>query len=193
MDNDAPEPKEYKQNFRLRKADSEEIFGPIDGRTLKDWAEGAQVAPADEIDREDDTWLSVTELEFLEMVYKVKFLDGSEYGPTTVGTLREFLSEGLVNDDTKVRHVHKNTSMPLGAVLAAIDFKPRDRREPDAPPSTDESLDDIASLPAVEMAKDQHIRQLEEDLRILKKKYDELLHKYRKLGQELVEARSGKR
>lgn len=190
IDNHEPKPEELEQTYRLRKADSDEVFGPITGETLIEWADGAQVGPADEVDKEDDNWIAVTDLKFLGMNYKVTFLDGTEYGPTTVGTLREFLAEGLVTEDTKVKHVHKNTNMPLGAVLAAIDFKPRERQEPETS-SEDDSLDDIASLPGVEMAKEQRIRQLEEDMRLLRKKYDDLLQKYRKVSQELVEARGG--
>lgn len=181
-------------NYRLRKADGGEVYGPIEGKTLKEWADSAQVAPGDEYDQGEGNWQPVTRLEFLDMIYKVKLSDGTDYGPTTVGTLREFLGEGIVTEETKVTNVRKNTQMPLAALLAAIDFKPRDRDPGEEPKLDDgiEDLDDLSSLPAVEMAKDQRIRQLEEDLKIIRKKHEELLQKYRKLNQELVEMRSNK-
>ncbi len=44
-----------------------------------------------------------------------------------------------------------------------------------------------ASL-AVEMAKDQHIRQLEEDLKELRREHESLTHRYRQLSLQLQES-----
>jgi hypothetical protein len=44
-----------------------------------------------------------------------------------------------------------------------------------------------ASL-AVEMAKDQRIRQLEEDLKELRKEHESLTHKYRQLTLQMQES-----
>jgi hypothetical protein len=192
--NSNPNGSELAQRYRLRKSDGGEIYGPIDGATLKEWADSAQVAPGDQYDREDNNWQPVTDLEFLLMFYKVKLNDGTEYGPTTVGTLREFLNEGIVTEDTKVHHLQRHTSMPLAALLAQIDFKPRsggDSTESPKPIAEDaDSLALLSNHPAIELAKDQHIRQLEEDLRQVKRKYEELLQKYRQLNQELVATRN---
>ena len=46
-----------------------------------------------------------------------------------------------------------------------------------------------ASL-AVEMAKDQHIRQLEEDLKELRREHETLTHKYRQLTLQMQEGTS---
>lgn len=185
------------KQFRLKKGEDDSIFGPVNAVTLKEWAESAQVAPIDFVDESDEQWKPAPTLDFLDMVYEVKFADGTTYGPTTVGTLRELLKENIINEDASVTHLVKKHSSPLGAIIAAVDFEPKPRRDvptpPPAPVATDAANNNTVVHPAVEMAKDQRIRQLEEDLRILRKEHDELLQKYRKLNQQLVEAKSGKK
>ncbi|PAW76462.1 MAG: hypothetical protein B9S32_15255 [Verrucomicrobia bacterium Tous-C9LFEB] len=183
------------KQFRLKKGEDESIFGPVNATTLKEWAESAQVAPIDFVDETDEQWKPAPSIEFLEMVYEVKFPDGTSYGPTTVGTLRELLKESIITEDASVNHLVKKHSSPLGAVIAAADFEPKPRRETPAPPPqpVETNGTPIVAHPAVEMAKDQRIRQLEEDLRILRKEHDELLQKYRKLNQQLVEAKAVKK
>lgn len=183
------------KQFRLKKGEDESIFGPVDAVTLKEWADSAQVAPIDLVDENDDHWRPAPGIEFLEMLYEVKFIDGTTYGPTTVGTLRELLKESIVTEEATVTHLGKKHSTPLGAIIAAADFEPKPRRElPPTPPPVVEANGSAAPVhPAVEMAKDQRIRQLEEDLRILRKEHDELLQKYRKLNQQLVEAKTVKK
>ena len=165
--------------WRVRKAPDNAIYGPVDTQMLMDWANSAQIAPEDEIDESDDNWRPAPEIEFLEMLWTVKLPGGETYGPTTVGTLREFINEGLVTDKTHASHCKTHQSLPLAALVAAVDFEQKRaaRRPKEANKST-------ASL-AVDRAKDQHIRQLEEDLKELRKDYDALTHRYRQLERQL--------
>jgi hypothetical protein len=184
------------KQFRLKKGEDESIFGPVDATTLKEWAESAQIAPIDLVDECDEQWKNAPTIEFLEMVYEIKFADGTNYGPTTVGTLRELLKENIVTEEAQVTHTVKKHSSPLGALIAAVDFTPRPRRETTtiaaAAAANAQPADPVFVHPAVEMAKDQRIRQLEEDLRLLKKEHEELLQKYRKLNQQVVENKNKK-
>ncbi|MCE0524071.1 MAG: hypothetical protein LV480_14280 [Methylacidiphilales bacterium] len=169
--------------WRVRKAPDNSIYGPVDQETLKEWAESAQIAPEDMIDESDEKWRIAPEIEFLEMLWLAKLPGGETYGPTTVGTLREFINEGLMTEKTVATHAKTNQSLPLAALVAAVDFeKKRALRRPakDANKST-------ASL-AVEMAKDQHIRQLQEDLNELRREHETLTHKYRQLTLQLRES-----
>ena len=165
--------------WRVRKAPDNAIYGPVDTQMLMDWANSAQIAPEDEIDESDDNWRPAPEIEFLEMLWTVKLPGGETYGPTTVGTLREFINEGLVTDKTHASHCKTHQSLPLAALVAAVDFEQKRaaRRPKEANKST-------ASL-AVDRAKDQHIRQLEEDLKELRKDFDALTHRYRQLEHQL--------
>src|SRR5271156_5207606 len=169
--------------WRVRKGPDNSIYGPVDVETLKEWANSAQIAPEDMVDESDDNWRRAPEIDFLEMLWLVKLPGGEIYGPTTVGTLREFINEGLVTEKTLVTHGKTNQSLPLTALVAAVDFeKKRASRRP-----SKEANKSTASL-AVEMAKDQHIRQLEEDLKELRREHETLTHKYRQLTLQLQES-----
>jgi ribosomal protein L19E len=169
--------------WRIKKAPDNSIYGPVDSEMLKEWANSAQIAPEDMIDESDEKWRVAPEIDFLEMLWLVKLPGGEIYGPTTVGTLREFINEGLVTEKTLATHGKTHQSLPLAALVAAVDFeKKRAQRRP--PKEANKST---ASL-AVEMAKDQHIRQLEEDLKELRREHETLTHKYRQLTLQMQES-----
>ncbi len=225
-------PAEGISGYRLRKAEDESVYGPIDKETMIAWAQGAQIAPNDLIDECDDKWKVVSDFDFLEMFYSFPLPDGSTYGPTTLGTVAEFVQEGLIQEDTEVTDARSKKATACGKLLkkaekaeakAAKEEKKADESKTaeqqksakDSSRILTEALDrhqrslsksdketgrvpDVTEAEAeigvhgVNLAKDQRIRQLEEDLRILRKDHDELLHKYRKLNQELIEARQKK-
>jgi hypothetical protein len=168
--------------WRVKKAPDSAIYGPVDTEMLKEWANSAQIAPEDQIDESDDNWRAAPEIEFLEMLWVVKLPGGESYGPTTVGTLREFINEGLVTDKTHASHCKTHQSLPLAALVAAVDFE--QKRAARRPKEVNKST---ASL-AVDRAKDQHIRQLEEDLKELRREYDALTHRFRQLQLQMNEA-----
>ena len=169
--------------WRVKKGPDDAIYGPVDTEMLREWANSAQIAPEDMIDESDDNWRVAPEVDFLEMMWMVKLPGGQPYGPTTVGTLREFINEGLVNEKTPATHAKTHQSLPLAALFAAVDFerKRAQRRLPHEANKTTASI-------AVEMAKDQHIRQLEEDLKELRKEHETLVHKYRQLTLQMQDS-----
>lgn len=168
--------------WRVKKASDNSIYGPVDADMLKEWANAAQISPPDQVDMSDGNWRPAPEIEFLDMHWIVKLPDEEVYGPTTVGTLREFIHEGLISEKTLATHAKTNQSLPIAALFAALDFEKK--RSLRRPPKEDKKS--TASL-AVEMAKDQRIRQLEEDLRALRKEHETLVHKYRQLTLQLQE------
>jgi hypothetical protein len=168
--------------WRVRKGPDNSIYGPVDPETLKEWANSAQVAPEDMVDASDENWRPAPDIEFLEMLWVVKLGGGESYGPTTIGTLREFINEGLVTEKTLATHAKTNQSLPLTALFAAIDFeKKRASRRPPKEANKSTSL-------AVDMAKDQHIRQLEEDLKELRREHESLTHRYRQLSLQMQDS-----
>jgi len=177
-----PEQGELPMLWRVKKTSDGAIYGPVDANTLKDWANSAQIAPQDVIDLCDDNWRVAPEVEFLDMLWLVKLPGDEVYGPTTLGTLREFIQEGLISEKTVATHVKTNQSLPIGALFAAVEFEKK--RALRRPPK--ESKKSTASL-AVDMAKDQRIRQLEEDLKELRREYESLVHKHRQLTLQVVE------
>jgi ribosomal protein L19E len=169
--------------WRVKKMPDNAVYGPVDTETLKEWAQSAQISPQDEIDISDENWCPAPEIEFLEMLWMVILPDDELYGPTTVGTLREFIHEGLISEKTLATHAKTNQSLPIAALFAAVEFEKK--RALRRPPK--EAKKSTASL-AVEMAKDQRIRQLEEDLKELRKEHESLTHKYRQLTLQMQES-----
>jgi hypothetical protein len=171
--------------WRVKKGTGDAVYGPVDGETLKEWANSAQVAPEDMIDASDENWRPAPEVDFLDMMWLVKLSGGESYGPTTVGTLREFINEGLVTEKTPATHHKTHQSLPLAALFAAVDFEKKraGRRGPNDSNKTTANI-------AIDMAKDQRIRQLEEDLKELRKDHDQLTHKYRQLSLQLQQGQS---
>jgi ribosomal protein L19E len=170
--------------WRVKKSADGSIYGPVDVNTLKEWANSAQIAPQDMIDLSDDNWRNAPDIDFLDMLWLVNLPGDDVYGPTTLGTLREFVQESLISEKTVATHAKTNQSLPIGALFAAVEFEKR--RAQRRPPKESKSMKSTASL-AVDMAKDQRIRQLEEDLKELKHEYEMLTHKYRQLSLQTDE------
>src|SRR5271170_4185295 len=168
--------------WRVRKTPDNSIYGPVDAGMLKEWANSAQIAPQDMVDKSDENWRLASQVDFLEMLWLVKLSGDEVYGPTTVGSLREFIQEGLITEKTLATHVKTDQSLPIGALFAAVEFEKK--RAMKRPPK--EAMKSTASL-AVDMAKDQRIRQLEEDLRDLRREHESLIHRYRQLSLQLQE------
>jgi ribosomal protein L19E len=166
--------------WRVKKVPDNAIYGPVDANTLKEWANSAQISPQDHVDVSDENWKPAPDVDFLEMLWMVTLPDDEVYGPTTLGTLREFIHEGLISEKTHATHVQTKQSLPISALFAAVEFEKK--RESRRPPK--DSKKSTASI-AVDMAKDQRIRQLEEDLRELRKEHEELTHRYRQLSLQV--------
>ncbi len=91
--------------WTLRKADNGEEFR---NRTLEElctWAHSAQVNPLDELSQDGVKWIRAQEVPEFEMVWKVMLADGEDYGPTNIGTLKEFLKVNLLRPDSLARHI----------------------------------------------------------------------------------------
>ncbi len=94
--------------WRVRKTGEEAIYGPVDMETLREWASSAQIAPQDMVDESDENWRPAPDVDFLDMLWMVKLPGDELYGPTTVGTLREFIHEDLISEKTVATHATTN-------------------------------------------------------------------------------------
>lgn len=109
--------------WRVKKMPDGDIYGPVDETTLKEWAGAAQISPEDLIDTSDENWRAAPEYPFLEMVWVIKLPGEELYGPTSIGTLREFIAESLISDKSIATNVVTTQSLPVGALFAALDFE----------------------------------------------------------------------
>jgi len=98
----------------LRKHADREIFGPVAFEQIREWAMSAQVHPQDAISNDGRTWNKAPMLEDLHMDWLVEVPGQPLYGPTTAGTLLEFLSIGEISAETKILNCCSGEKMLLG-------------------------------------------------------------------------------
>jgi hypothetical protein len=170
------------RQYRLRKKNETEIFGPMELADLKNLADTAYIAPDDEIADDGDNWKPAPEFPELEMVWTVLMTDGESYGPTTAGTLKEFFRAGELAKDLDLTHGKTGEKSTVEAILGS-DFI----SEFEASQKVESPASDPAELEAsLEIARELRIQQLESDLDKVKKDYDMLMHQYRRVSEELL-------
>ncbi len=90
------------QNWFLRKHVDGSVFGPLPFEQVRRWADGAQIAPHDQISHDQETWLKAPMFSELEMDWLVEVTSEHYYGPTTLGAVQEFLRLGEIGEETFV-------------------------------------------------------------------------------------------
>ena len=91
--------------YRLQKAQTGRVLGPMDLDHLKALANQSLIAPEDLVQVDEGPWNKAPEVAGLEMLWWVEPLDGPRYGPTTAGTVAEFLQSGQLGGSELVSHV----------------------------------------------------------------------------------------
>lgn len=90
------------QTWYLLKNDDGTIFGPIGFEQLKQWAVEAQISPLDRVSTDQQNWMRAPMLPDLHMDYLVEVSPDQYYGPTNLGSVREFLQMGEINAETQI-------------------------------------------------------------------------------------------
>lgn len=90
---------ESSETWYLKKHGTQEVFGPVRFSKLQEWAQSAQISPQDLLSTDQEVWTRPPMLPELEMDWLVQVSDDFLYGPTTVGTLVEFLVSGEISSD----------------------------------------------------------------------------------------------
>jgi len=174
------------QKWFLRKHDDGSTFGPVQFDQITRWAATAQIAPHDTLSSDGQTWVKASMVPQLRMDWLVELTSEHYYGPTTLGTLREFIRLGEIDGET--------------VVINSCDGARRQVREmPDlwetAPSEADENqfqiqLDDPLGPAVAKMSSglQERIRDLEQTLQEERRalaesqqRYDELERKYQDL------------
>lgn len=187
---------ENKTEYRLRKADAEEIFGPLSEEKLKELAQSALIAPNDLVDTGNNEWKPAPEFDFLEMIWIVETGIGQSYGPTTLGTIREFYGQGEIKLVDRLIHAKTKEEKTVGSLLN-IDLgraevlgepEPEGTGAPEASAVGSPPFKfDADAMKNLERAKDLRIRQLEVDLEKARNEHEQLLHKFRKLTEDYIQ------
>jgi hypothetical protein len=88
--------------YLLKVADNE-VFGPAPLEQLRNWAAEAKISPLDRVSNDErKSWQRAPMLTGLQMDWLVEMPDNFLYGPTSVGTLQEFLATGEIDDHVTV-------------------------------------------------------------------------------------------
>lgn len=87
----------------LLKVSDNEIFGPAPIGQFRIWASEAKISPLDRISNDErKTWLRSPMIPELQMDWLIEMPDGFLYGPTSIGTLQEFLATGEIDENVNV-------------------------------------------------------------------------------------------
>ena len=90
------------QKWFLRKHEDGSTFGPVQFDQITRWAAAAQIAPHDTLSSDGQTWVRAPMVPQLSMDWLVELTSEHYYGPTTLGTLREFIRLGEIDSETVV-------------------------------------------------------------------------------------------
>lgn len=139
----------------LRKAHDDSHFGPITFDQLQQWAADAQVSPLDRVSTDQKTWMKAPMVPELEMDYLIQVSDELFYGPTTVGSIREFLTAGEITYETCITNCKDASQLQVKDLIPPV-------REPVNAPDADLSLNGTRG--SIRINLQQRIRELEEAL-----------------------------
>ena len=89
--------------WHLLKAADREVHGPVSLEQLQGWASEAKIAPMDKVSSDNrQSWVRAPMVRELQMDWLIEMPDNYLYGPTSVGTLQEFLATGEVDENVMV-------------------------------------------------------------------------------------------
>lgn len=90
-------------HWYLLKAADNEVFGPAPLDQLRNWAAEAKISPLDKVSNDErKSWRKAPTLTDLQMDWLIEMPDNFLYGPTSVGTLQEFLATGEIDEHVNV-------------------------------------------------------------------------------------------
>jgi hypothetical protein len=169
------------QRWFLRKHEDGGVFGPLSFDQLSRWASAAQISPHDTLSTDQQTWFKAPMLPQLGMDWLVEITSEQYYGPTTLGTVQEFIRLGEINEQTFVINSCDGTRRQIQELPALF----RTAREETSMIANDETAS-LPQPPASGMSIDlqDRIRDLEQSLREERRAYQELERKYQDLVQQ---------
>lgn len=138
----------------LRKASDGSQFGPLPFKQLKQWAADAQVSPLDRVSTDEQAWLKAPMVPELEMDYLIEVGEEQYYGPTTIGSIAEFLAAGEIGGDTIVTNCKDATQLRVRDVLPPALLNPAPAGEVSISPKSSSIRSNLQ----------QRVRELEEAL-----------------------------
>ncbi|MDQ2918288.1 MAG: hypothetical protein M3R10_00185 [Verrucomicrobiota bacterium] len=161
------------QQWFLRKHEDRTVFGPLSFDQLSRWASSAQVASHDSISIDQTNWMKAPMLPELGMDWIVEVTSERFYGPTTLGSIREFLRLGEIDDDTPIINACEATRQQIRDIAPLLEQLPEDIE-----PAADETFTEPATT-GMSIAVQDRIRELEQALREERRALAESEERYR--------------
>lgn len=98
-------------SWYLYKAADSEVFGPTDLDHLRSWAAEAKISPLDRLSSDgQESWMRASMIPELQMDWLIEMPDKFLYGPTSIGTIQEFLATGEIDENVVVINTLEGTS-----------------------------------------------------------------------------------
>lgn len=95
----------------LKKHDDGALYGPATIDQLRDWALAAKVSPLDRVSNDEQrSWRRAPMIPQLHMDWLVEVTADFLYGPTTFGTVQEFISANEIDGETVVINCREGKS-----------------------------------------------------------------------------------
>jgi len=173
--------------YRLQKVQTGRVLGPMDLDHLKALANQSLIAPDDLVQVDEGPWTKAPDVAGLEMLWWVEPLDGPRYGPTTAGTVAEFLQSGQLGGSELVTHVRTKETYTVNEFIEEMRrrrvarLKSRTIKLEDAP----ETAAPFVDSPAFDSALRLRIKQLEADLAKAREQLDHQAHELARLRASL--------
>jgi len=165
------------QPWFLRKHQDGSVFGPISFDQLSSWTSAAQVAPQDVVSTDQQTWLKAPMVPQLGMDWLVEVTSEHCYGPTTIGTIHEFIRLGDINADTFIINSGDGTRRQIGEMPALFKTTSTALRA-----ETSGNTEPAAT--GISIRLQERIRDLEQTLREERRALAEAEERYEKLEEK---------
>ncbi len=168
----------------LLKVSTNEVFGPLPIEQLRFWASEAKISPMDRLSNDERvSWRRAPMIAELQMDWLIEMPDNYLYGPTSVGTLQEFLATGEIDEHIMVI----NTAKGSKSRIKDLDFfKASPQRMRGAQEISDTDISDAGG--AANTLLKQRINWLEEQVMELQRDVDLWQQQSSSIRQQFIEA-----
>ncbi len=80
----------------------DEVFGPVTRENLLEWARMGRIQPGQEVSEDGESWISATEVVFLDMRWSIDIGDGTPRGPFNKQAAQALLASGRLPKGSKL-------------------------------------------------------------------------------------------
>ncbi len=104
--------------------DNGDTYGPVDLKTLQEWASQGRVDPNNEVSEDQESWQRAESLPELEMDWMAELEDGTIYGPFNIDLAPELANSGVLPDNATLKHRANGETRTMGTDTNGDDDHP---------------------------------------------------------------------